>query len=78
MDNKKKNFFMPFGYFGNLWRTIIFLCGFLLLCFLYKLLPSVPPVSPIEKFAPHLATKEISAHAWLGRAAMQPVQSAKP
>ena len=49
MDNKKKNFFMPFGYFGNLWRTIIFLCGFLLLCFLYKLLPSVPPVSPIEK-----------------------------
>lgn len=34
---------MPLGYFGNLWRTIIFLAGFILLCFLYTLLPDSEP-----------------------------------
>ncbi len=37
---KKKNFFEPAGYVGYLWRTAIYLAGFVLLCFLYTLLPS--------------------------------------
>ena len=44
----KKSFYEPFGAFGFLWRTVLFLAGIILICFLYKLLPDYSQPEPWE------------------------------
>ena len=44
----KKNFYEPFGAFGFLWRSVLFLAGFVLICFLYKILPDFSLPEPWE------------------------------